>query len=278
VEISFVASGLDHPECVAWAPSGWLGCGGEAGQIYRVDVGTGAWEKIADTGGFILGLAFDGAENLYACDMARHAILRIDAKTGEITDLTTGRSEYQVATPNFPVFHPDGRLFFSDSGSWGARDGRLFCLDPDGAVRLVSQEAAAFPNGLAINPGAEWLYIAESEVPAISRCALTADGLGGRQVVVEMPRTVPDGLAFAADGRLLIGCYRPDAVMIWDGATRTVLIEDWTGEFLAAPTNLAFIGEDLGRLVTANLGGYHVAELTGLPEDLRGAPLRYPVL
>jgi len=278
VEISFLATGFDHPECLALAPSGWVACGGEAGQIYRVDVATGAWEKIADTGGFVLGVTFDGAENIYACDMGRHAVLRIDAVTREITDLTTGKSEHQVATPNLAVFHPDGRLFFSDSGSWDARDGRMFCIYPDGEVRLLSGQAADFPNGIAVDPAAEWLYIAESTVPGISRCPITADGLGDRELVVEMPRTVPDGLTFAADGRLLIGCYRPDAVMIWDGSNRSVLIEDWTGEFLSAPTGVTFVGDGLSRLLTANLGGYHIAELTGLPEDLRGAPLRYPVL
>ena len=276
MEISFLTSGLDHPECVAWAPSGWLACGGEAGQIYRIDLAAGTHEQIADTAGFILGVTFDGAENIYACDMARHALLRIDPRSGNVEDLTTGRSEFEIRTPNSAVFHPDGRLFFSDSGAWGSNDGRIYCRHPDGTIRLVSQEASAFANGLAIDPDARWLYVAESQVPGISRLAITAEGLSGREVVLEMPRTVPDGLAFAADGRLLIGCYRPDAVMIWDGSTQDVLIDDWTGEDLAAPTNVAFIGEDLSRLVVANLGGYHIAELTGLPPGLTGAPLRYP--
>jgi gluconolactonase len=207
--------------------------------------------------------------------MGRRAFLRIDALTGEVEDVTTGRSEHSIAAPNFPVFHPDGRLFFSDSGRWGARDGRIFCLHPDGELRLVSQDAPAFTNGLAIDPASAWLYVVESEVPVISRSAITSAGLTGHEVVLEMPRTVPDGLAFTADGRLLIACYRPDAVMIWDGSTRDVLVDDWTGENLNAPTNLAFIGDDRDRLVTANLGGYHIAELG---TDLRGAPLHYPRL
>jgi gluconolactonase len=275
MQISFLATGLDHPEGVAWVPSGWLACGGEAGQIYRVDITSGDWVKIADTGGFVLGIALDAAENIYACDMGRHAVLRIDPRTGRAEDITTGKSEHAIATPNFPVFHPDGRLFFSDSGSWGARDGRVFCLHPGGELQLVSRDAPAFTNGLAIDPTSAWLYMVESEVPAISRSAITAEGLAGREVVLEMPRMVPDGLAFTADGRLLIACYRPDAVMTWDGSAREVLAEDWTGENLNAPTNLAFVGDGLDRLVTANLGGYHIAELA---TDLRGAPLHYPRL
>jgi len=102
--------------------------------------------------------------------------------------------------------------------------------------QAVSWDAPAFTNGLAIDPASAWLYMVESEVPAISRSAIAADRLTDHEVVLEMPRTVPDGLAFTADGRMLIGCYRPDAVMIWDGRTREVLVEDWTGENLNAPT------------------------------------------
>src|SRR4029453_16282430 len=39
-----LAGGLDHPEGIAWDPSGALFAGGEAGQIYRIDLdgpGTG---------------------------------------------------------------------------------------------------------------------------------------------------------------------------------------------------------------------------------------------
>ena len=278
MEISFVASGLDHPECVAWAPSGWLAAAVRLARSTGSTSGPAPGRRSPTPAASSWASRSTAPRTCTPVTWRGTRILRIDREDGEITDLTTGRSEYQVATPNFPVFHPDGRLFFSDSGSWGARDGRLFCLDPDGAVRLVSQEAAAFPNGLAIDPGAEWLYIAESEVPAISR--LRPNG-GRSRRPPGRGRDAPDrarraGLRrrrSAADRLLPAGC-RDD--LGWRDPD--VLIEDWTGEFLAAPTNLAFIGEDLVRLVTANLGGYHVAELTGLPEDLRGAPLRYPVL
>ncbi|MSW30993.1 MAG: hypothetical protein F2848_02605, partial [Actinobacteria bacterium] len=67
------ASDLDHPEGLAWSPSGWVAAGGEAGQVYRINPATGEATEIANTGGFILGMAFDGEENLYLCDMGRNA-------------------------------------------------------------------------------------------------------------------------------------------------------------------------------------------------------------
>lgn len=90
-----------------------MGCRwGEAGQVYKINPATGETTEIANTGGFILGMAFDGEENLYLCDMGRNAVLRLDTKTGHISDLTTGKVGRELKSPNFPVFHSDGRLFF----------------------------------------------------------------------------------------------------------------------------------------------------------------------
>jgi hypothetical protein len=59
-----LAGGLDHPEGIAWDPAGALYAGGEAGQIYRVGL-DGSVEEIASTGGFMYGLAVDGASRVY---------------------------------------------------------------------------------------------------------------------------------------------------------------------------------------------------------------------
>lgn len=267
------ASDLDHPEGLAWSPSGWVAAGGEAGQVYRINPATGETTEIANTGGFILGMAFDGEENLYLCDMGRNAVLRLDTKTGDISDLTTGKVGRELKSPNFPVFHSDGRLFFSESGDWGARNGSIFCIHPNGEVTLESELAPAFTNGLAIDPTEKYLYVVESENPQISRCAISANSLSAPEVVVKMPMTVPDGLVFTKSGDLIICCYRPDAVYIWNGAQLEEIINDWAGITLAAPTNAAFIGQDLDRFITANLAGRYLAELA-VPH--KGAALKYP--
>ena len=44
---------------------------------------------------------------------------------------------------------------------------------------------------------------------------------------------------------------------------------------LNQPTNVAFIGEDLGRLAVASLGGW---SLMAAQVDRPGLPLRYPKL
>ena len=59
--------GLDHPECVAWGCDGYLYAGGEAGQVYRIDIENGVFEKFAKTPGFVGGICQDWSRNLYVC-------------------------------------------------------------------------------------------------------------------------------------------------------------------------------------------------------------------
>jgi hypothetical protein len=71
---------------------------------------------------------------------------------------------------------------------------------------------------------------------------------------------VPDGIAVAEDGSLLVACYRPDALLHVDLDRRvTTLVEDRHGQTLGAPANVCWVGEGLDRVVTSNLGRWHVA-------------------
>jgi gluconolactonase len=150
----------------------------------------------------------------------------------------------------------------------------VIVVETDGTSRVLSDGPSAFTNGMALAPDGRHLYVVESSLPGISRLPLLPDGsAGSRELVVAMPRTVPDGIAFTADGLLLITCYRPDAVFMWDGSRLDTLVEDWTGLLLSAPTNLAFTGHGLDQLVSANLGGWHV---TRIDAGFVGAPLHHP--
>lgn len=277
IPLTTIGSDIDHPEGVCWDPSGAIVVGTEAGQLHWLDRETGAVTRTMRIGsGFVGGIALDGRGRAYACDGGGRRVTRADPATGAIEAYSTGPAERPFTTPNYPVFDRTGRLYVSDSGEWGATDGRLVVIEPDRTTRLVSTECAGFTNGLAISPDEAFLYVVESTLPGITRVPLLADGsVGPRELVVELPRTVPDGLAFTDDGSLLIACYRPDVVFRWDGRTLGTLVEDWAGTQLNQPTNLAFGGPDLDTLYSANLGGWHV---TRIDAGLRGARLHYPEL
>src|SRR6266576_1970349 len=61
------ATGIDHPECVAFDKSGNLWAGGEAGQIYCITP-DGKANLITTMGGFCGGLAFSPNDELFVCN------------------------------------------------------------------------------------------------------------------------------------------------------------------------------------------------------------------
>ena len=76
-QVSVLVDGLDHPEGIAWGLDGYAYAGGEAGQLYRIDIEGQEAVQIADTGGFLLGLALDASHNIYACDTGNSAVMKI---------------------------------------------------------------------------------------------------------------------------------------------------------------------------------------------------------
>jgi gluconolactonase len=276
-KFTFLVAGLDHPEGLAWGADGHLYAGGEAGQLYRVDVEAGSAMEIASTGGYLLGLALDGQGHVYGCDQVRQEVVRIRLSDGSIASYARGTAESPMRVPNWLVFDRGGHLYVSDSGEWNADDGLIYKIGPAGAAAVWSRGACRYTNGMALNRAETHLYVVESLLPGVSRLAIAQDGSAGDyEVVVELPRTVPDGLAFAEDGTLFISCYAPDRIYALSPAGHLEMIAEDPQRFtLASPTNLAFAGSDRDLLVVANLAAYHLAAAR---LGVRGAPLNYPRL
>lgn len=273
-----LADGLDHPEGVTWGPDGYLYAGGEAGEVYRVSLETGALEQIGSTEGFLLGVVTDGDANVYGCDQTKQAVMRTSQK-GDTTVYSSGSPDRAMICPNAGVFAADGTLYVSDSGNWRAENGCIWMIRPGGETELLSDEVRAHSNGIAIHPVDGSLYCVESLRPAIMRVPLGADGRasGPAEVVLPLtPEIIADGIAFANDGSLLIACYTPDVIYRLSADRKlTVLAYDPHRVTLAAPTNVAFAGPALTSLVVSSLGRWH---LTRMELDEPGAPLNYPKL
>ena len=263
--IEILVDGLDHLEGVCWDPGAeivWTG--GEAGQVYRVRLEERRAEEVARAPGFVHGLAVDGRGRLVLCCRDESALCVLD--DGSMRTIEDG-----FTFPNFPAFAPDGTLYVSDSGSWGANDGRVFRLSADGELELFSATLTDFPNGCAVTADGRFLWIVESRRPTVNRFDLRT---GELEEVTRLDGTVPDGVAFTADGGVLISCYRPDRIVNLDSAGIVEIVaEDPQGTLLAGPTNVAFAGAALDRLVCAKLGRWHLALIES---GLRGAPLHYP--
>ena len=273
--LSVLVEGLDHPECVATSPEGVLHAGGEGGQIYRVDVESRTVREVANTGGFVLGVSFDGNGRLYACDIIRNELLRIDVERGSTEVYSRGTEERRLVNPNLAAFDKSGNCYLTSSGTWHGNDGCIFRIDPSGTTTLWTDEASEFPNGCCID--GDSLLVAESTAPAVTRFQIEPDGSAGRrQVVADLPGSVPDGVAVDVEGTIYVCCYRPDRVYtVTSSGTVSVLADDPEGTLLAAPANCAWIGAHRELFVCANLGRWHLtAGVVGAP----GRPLPLPML
>lgn len=267
-----LVNGLDHPEGVAWDPvTASVYAGGEAGQLYRVALDAPEPLVVGEAPGFVLGLAVDGAGRVAMCVTdPRPSLCVFDGqRVRPVLEEVEGEP---LRFPNHPAFGPDGTLWFTDSGPWEEHTGRIIRVAPDGASEVVSREVNRFPNGCAVSPDGRYLWVNESLGATVVRFDLRSGS--GPEIMVRLHGHVPDGMAFTDAGGLLISHYRPDRIHHLDAAGRLeVVAQDPHGTLLAAPTNICFVGPALDRVVSANLGRWH---LTLLDLGLTGAPLHQP--
>jgi sugar lactone lactonase YvrE len=274
-KFSFLAQGLDHPEGVAWGGDGRLFAGGEAGQIYSIQLEDGSVSEVARTGGFLLCVALDSDGRVYACDMGRNEVVRADPGTGDVQIYSSGTQDEPMLCPNYCAFADDGSLYVTASANWKQDDGAIYKVHPGGGTEVWSRAANSFPNGCAMNPAGDALYVVESVVPHLSRIPIKKDGSAGRlERVALLEGTVPDGVCVDEAGDVYVSCYRPDRIYrVSQTGSVDVLADDPEGQVLNQPTNMAFVGDQLDRMAVANLGGWHIA-IADI--GVRGLPVRRP--
>lgn len=249
---------LSHPEGVAIGPDGWIWTGNQNGDICRISPDGSTMERVASTGGFALGLAFDGDRALFVCDMKHAAVFRLDLASGGLTRFT----QPGIRIPNYPlVDKARGVLLVSDSHASGQAGPGIWSYDLEtGDGALWYDKPLNFANGIALRDDA--VYVCETFDAAVSRIPIDADGTAGpKETYADGLPGLPDGIAFDRDGGLVVGCYEPSRLLrIPPGGGRAdVLIEDPTAHVFCHPTNVAFDGD---RLFTANLGRWHISQVS----------------
>lgn len=265
---TFSTPKLSHPECVAIGPDGWVWVGNQDGDICRISPDARQFEKIASTGGFTLGLAFEHDRALYACDMKHAAVFRLDLASRTITRFTPPG----IRIPNYPlVDYEHNRLLVSDSFGSGQIGPGIWSYDlSDGGGQLWYDQPMNFANGLAMRSGEPALYVCETFARRITRIAIEADGRAGKTsaFATDLPG-LPDGIAFDRLGNLVVGLYEPSSLLRLspDGQRVEPLVHDETAHLLCHPTNVAF---DETHLFTANLGRWHVSKVE---MDIGAVPL-----
>lgn len=271
--------GVDHPESIGIGPRGEAYTTGTGCQVYRLDLNTNSGEIFARTAARCLGSVVDAVGNLYVAHTAGD-VLRI-TPGGQMSVYATGPRGTRFLCTNYPAFDRAGNMYLSDSGDWSHEiNGRLFVIPPGGGeARLWYPEPVDTPNAIALDAEERFLYFVETFGSSIARIGINADGSAGSfQRVLHMPRHIPDGIAFDEQGRLWIACHRPDSIYVFDLVSRRLELfaEDWRGEALRGPTDVAFAGPNRDILLAASLDNLVVHRFDGV--GVRGLRLNHPKL
>lgn len=258
------AEGLDHPEGIAVHPDGSIWAGGEAGQIYKITEDGNKVEEVANTGGFLLGIAFSpGAEWLAICDLGKKCVWKLSLATMKLELFAEGAGDHSFSIPNYAVFDKAGNLYVSESGEAKKLSGKVLKFDPDGNGAVWGDNLFSFANGMAMGKNEKYLYVVSSFLPGIERVPINADGSAGKkEVYCTIAKTIPDGISFDDNENLYVSCYTPNTIYkVTPERSVTELVHDWEAHTLSNPTNTAFGGENFDQMFSANLGRWHITKI-----------------
>ena len=176
------------------------------GRIFRIGA-DGAWTTLAEYDGEPNGLALHPeGDRLYVADY-KQGILSLPLAGGTPEPVLARRNSERFKGPNDLVFARNGDLYFTDQGQSGLHDptGRVYRLTPGGRLDLLLGNGPS-PNGLALSPEEDVLFVAMTRDNAVWRLPLLPDGSTAKvgRFATFHGTSGPDGLAMDAAGRLLV--------------------------------------------------------------------------
>jgi sugar lactone lactonase YvrE len=222
--------GAEH---IAIGPDGKLYAAMTSGSVLRMDPDGGRQNVFANTGGRVLGFAFDAEGRMIAAD-AMKGLLAVtpDARVTVLTDRVSATDPIRYA--NSIVVAPDGVIFFTDASGrfapreWGgtyeasvldileqAATGRVLAYDPATMSTRVVAHGFSFANGIALSSDGQSLLVSETGRYRIWKITSRARDLDVQkaspqaQALLENLPGYPDNLMRGRDGRIWVGLFRP---------------------------------------------------------------------
>lgn len=319
--IEYIGSDLQRPECILAERDGTLWAADARGGVVKIDPATGAQELIiqgADssfeeavddarrftTGTLPNGMAFASNGDLLISNFGTDRLERM-TRDGDNQVLYDSVNGDRIGKVNFVIRDSKDRIYMTVSTmivNWmeaispNVADGRILLVDEHG-IRVVA-DGLAFTNEIKLDAAEEYMYIAETCGPNISRMRVQADGsLTDYEVFgPENHGALIDGIAFDAHGNLWGTHVFNDQIFAItpDGDLRIILDDDkgheagqafldafWKDEatpelMLAAGGSIApwmasvtFGGPDLRTVYVGSLRGtripYFRSPVAGLP-------------
>lgn len=193
-------------------------------------------EVFAHIGGQPLGMAFDGADNLYVC-VGGMGLYRIDplGRVEKATDQTSRSflsisDDSRLRLADDLDIADDGRVFFSEGtvryemdewpvDSLEARgNGRILCYDPKAGTTHTVLRGIKFANGICLGQDKQSILFAETWGCAIRRYWFDGPKKGKTETVIENLPGFPDNINPSSDGNYwlaLAGMRSPALDLAW---------------------------------------------------------------
>ncbi|HXE50485.1 MAG TPA: SMP-30/gluconolactonase/LRE family protein [Ramlibacter sp.] len=222
----------EGPEHVVLARDGKLYAAVASGNILRMNADGTGQEVFANTGGRVLGFAFDAAGYLIAADAIKGLLaISPDRKITMLTDKVGGDP---IRYADAVVVASNGKVYFSDaSGRFGPAEwggtyeaavldiieqlctGRILEYDPATKTTRIVAKGLSFANGVALSRDEQTLFVAETGKYRVWKIAVTADNLditaGTPQATVLLANLpgYPDNLMRGMDDKIWLGLSGP---------------------------------------------------------------------
>jgi len=259
---TLVKGGYNFVEGPIWASGKLLFSDVSGNTIHQMAAG-GAITTFRMNSNGANGNAVDKQGRLYTCEGATGKVVRTDATLANPTSIADTFDTKRFNAPNDLVVRDDGTVFFTDPFYGPTPDGGLpqdkmavYRLPPGGAAARLAFDFTK-PNGIALSPDGNTLYVVDNGANRVMFGELNANGTVKAAFAKIVDAPGGDGMAVDQAGNLYVT------------TTAGVLVFDKTGTALGTvtvagtPSNVAFGGTDLKTLyVTANSGGGNPA--TGL--------------
>lgn len=215
-------------------------------------------------------------------DYSGGRIERVDLKTGKFGRLYDSCDGEPLNGPNDLVFDRHGGFYFTDNGKVRERTvdrGKVFYARPDGSMIKRIIFPISMPNGIALSPEEDTLYVAETETARLWSYRVTSPG-----AVELLPFPSPNGgrIVYGAGGFQRFDSIKVEAggrvcvATLQIGGITTISPADGFAEHTPMPdrntTNVCFGGADLTTLyVTLS----HSGRLARVKWPRPGHPLNF---